>query len=43
MLHGSFSLSHVLSCRLLGYNAVRLPFRYRDLDQFGPKDFVSLP
>lgn len=29
------------ACRLLGFNMVRLPFRYRDLDQYWPKDFVS--
>lgn len=31
----------VYQLRLLGYNTVRLPFRYRDLDQTAPKDYVS--
>jgi len=30
-----------ICCRLLGYNTVRLPFRYRDLDQYWPKDYVG--
>lgn len=31
----------LLGCRMLGYNTVRLPFRYRDLDEQYPKDYVS--
>jgi hypothetical protein len=30
----------VYQLRLLGYNMVRLPFRYRDLDHPYPKDYV---
>lgn len=30
------------AARLLGFNTIRLPFRYRDLDQFWPKDYVSV-
>jgi hypothetical protein len=26
---------------MLRYNIIRLPFRYRDLDEQYPKDFVS--
>jgi hypothetical protein len=29
------------SCRLLGFNTVRLPFRYADLDQYAPLPYVS--
>jgi hypothetical protein len=28
-------------CRMLGYNTVRLPFRYMDLDQYVPQSYVS--
>lgn len=29
------------ACRLLGFNTVRLPFRYKDLDQYTPSPYVS--